>query len=169
MVAGVHGHHVARGFGASCGKFIDRNCPVRTGDGALRDGNGTAGGVSRRGVRQSCLAMVEQQAVSRAGRFRNGDGGAGPAGGTIAASPRLGTEGPRTRRIAGVGAAILLFILYGFSPGTDAVAHFGGLVAGLGLGAILSGCPHGILRSLKLNLVSGLYCSRWSRARGGWH
>jgi len=69
--------------------------------------------------------------------------------------PSVRAESPRTRRLAGVGAAILLFILYGFSPGTAAVAHLGGLVAGLGLGAILEWLPPRFARNLMLNVASG--------------
>jgi len=40
--------------------------------------------------------------------------------------------------LSGVIAGFLLFVLFGFSPGSDILAHFGGFVAGLVLGAILS-------------------------------
>jgi membrane associated rhomboid family serine protease len=39
--------------------------------------------------------------------------------------------------IGGVVAGLLLFVLLGLSPGTDVVAHFGGFVTGLALGALL--------------------------------
>jgi len=45
------------------------------------------------------------------------------------------------------GAGILLFVLYGFSPGTDTLAHFGGFVAGLVLGAILVRVPQSFARA----------------------
>jgi len=38
---------------------------------------------------------------------------------------------------AGVAAGVMLFVLLGLSPGTDVVAHFGGFVTGLALGALL--------------------------------
>lgn len=64
-------------------------------------------------------------------------------------------ENSTNRKIAGVGAAILLFILYGFSPGSDVMAHFGGFVAGFGLGVILMQWPHRFCHSLKVNLMTG--------------
>lgn len=70
--------------------------------------------------------------------------------------PSARAENPMTRKLAGVGAAILLFILFGLSPGTDTVAHLGGLVAGLGLGAILVWLPPRFSRNLMLNVASGL-------------
>jgi membrane associated rhomboid family serine protease len=62
---------------------------------------------------------------------------------------------PMTRKLAGVGAALLLFILYGLSPGTDTAAHFGGLVAGLILGIILVRMPHKYCTSLMVNVITG--------------
>ena len=38
---------------------------------------------------------------------------------------------------AGVAAGVMLFVLLGLSPGTNVVAHFGGFVTGLALGALL--------------------------------
>ena len=52
-------------------------------------------------------------------------------------SPKSKT--PLGRKLTGAAAAILLFILYGLSPGTDIAAHLGGLVGGLGLG--INPCP----------------------------
>jgi rhomboid protease GluP len=60
------------------------------------------------------------------------------------------------RRFVGVGAAVLLFILYGFSPGADTAAHIGGFVAGLVLGMVLIRLPEKYWRSLAMNLTSGL-------------
>lgn len=62
---------------------------------------------------------------------------------------------PKSRKLAGLGAAVLLFILYGLSPGTDTVAHFGGFVAGLGLGLILVRLSRKYYQSLTLNLICG--------------
>jgi membrane associated rhomboid family serine protease len=63
---------------------------------------------------------------------------------------------PMTRKLAGVGAAVLLFILYGLSPGTDTAAHLGGLVAGLLLGIILARLPQRFCANLKVNVITGL-------------
>jgi rhomboid protease GluP len=64
-------------------------------------------------------------------------------------------ENPRARKLTGLGAAVLLFILYGLSPGSDTVAHLGGFIAGLGLGIILVKLPPGYCRSMKVNLATG--------------
>jgi rhomboid protease GluP len=70
--------------------------------------------------------------------------------------PAAHGENPRSRRIAGVGAAILLFILYGLSPGTDTMAHFGGFVSGLALGSILVRLPDRFCHGIGVNITSGL-------------
>jgi rhomboid protease GluP len=64
-------------------------------------------------------------------------------------------EHPMQRRLVGLSAAILLFILYGLSPGTDTAAHLGGFVAGIGIGAILVRLPQRFYHNLKINLASG--------------
>lgn len=64
-------------------------------------------------------------------------------------------ENPMSRKLAGVGAAILIFVLYGFSPGADALAHSGGFVAGLALGAVLIHLPPRYWQSRGLNIVTG--------------
>jgi rhomboid protease GluP len=43
--------------------------------------------------------------------------------------------------LSGVSAGLLIFVLFGVSPNSDIVAHLGGFVAGLGLGALLSLAP----------------------------
>ena len=49
----------------------------------------------------------------------------------------------------------MLFTLLGLSPGTDVVAHFGGFVAGLGLGLVLTlAAP--LTKSPSTNLMAGL-------------
>lgn len=52
----------------------------------------------------------------------------------------LWRRNPKAARyiISGVIAGFLLFVLFGFSPGSDILAHFGGFAAGLLLGAVLS-------------------------------
>jgi rhomboid protease GluP len=69
--------------------------------------------------------------------------------------PSPKTTAPLTRKLAGVAAAILLFILYGLSPGTDIAAHFGGLVGGLVLGANLVRLPQRLRSSVGINLITG--------------
>jgi membrane associated rhomboid family serine protease len=57
--------------------------------------------------------------------------------------------------LGGIFGAVMLFVLLGFSPGTDTMAHAGGFVGGVLLGAVLNrlrklaGKPH-------INLLSGL-------------
>ncbi len=76
------------------------------------------------------------------------------AAGSLHPSAQKGT--PLSRRLAGVGAAVLLFILYGLSPGTDVAAHFGGLVAGLLLGLLLVRLPPRFRSSMSINLIAGI-------------
>ncbi len=55
----------------------------------------------------------------------------------------LWRQSPHARKfiLAGLGAGIMLFVLLGVAPGTDVLAHFGGFVSGLLLGALLSLAP----------------------------
>jgi membrane associated rhomboid family serine protease len=43
----------------------------------------------------------------------------------------------RQQLLAGIMAGVMLFVLFGLSPGTDVLAHFVGFVTGLALGGIL--------------------------------
>ncbi len=56
--------------------------------------------------------------------------------------------------LGGIGGGVMLFVLLGLSPGTDVVAHGGGFVAGLLLGALLALVPQIAPRPL-VNLVAG--------------
>ncbi|MDB6068538.1 MAG: rhomboid-related rane protein [Pedosphaera sp.] len=58
--------------------------------------------------------------------------------------------------LVGLAAGVMLFALYGLAPGTDLPAHFGGFVAGLGLGAMLANIPAKFSHSNTANLVSGM-------------
>jgi membrane associated rhomboid family serine protease len=58
--------------------------------------------------------------------------------------------------IGSVLGGVMLFVLFGLTPGTDVVAHFGGFVTGLLLGGILAFVPAGFLHDAKTNLLSGL-------------
>ena len=55
----------------------------------------------------------------------------------------LGRKNPRASRdiLSGVGAGVLLFALFGTSENSDVVAHFGGFIAGVFLGALLALLP----------------------------
>jgi membrane associated rhomboid family serine protease len=52
-------------------------------------------------------------------------------------------------------AGIMLFTLYGLSPGTDMAAHLGGFVTGLLLGVGLVFVPVEFLHRRKTNIASG--------------
>jgi rhomboid protease GluP len=54
----------------------------------------------------------------------------------------------------GVFGGVMLFVLLGLSPGADIIAHLGGFVAGLGLGALLALAP-AITRAPIVNLIAG--------------
>jgi rhomboid protease GluP len=64
---------------------------------------------------------------------------------------------PRPLKFAlgGVVGGMMLFVLLGLTPGTDIVAHFGGFVAGLGLGALLTLAAR-LTKSPAVNLMAGL-------------
>jgi len=57
--------------------------------------------------------------------------------------------------LGGLAAGVMLFVLLGLSPGTDVVAHFGGFVAGIAIGLLLSANPR-FVRSSFANLTAGL-------------
>jgi rhomboid protease GluP len=58
--------------------------------------------------------------------------------------------------IAGIAAATLLFALFGLSPGTDIIAHFGGFATGLLIGSLLTLTPAYFFQNPKANLISGI-------------
>ncbi len=66
-------------------------------------------------------------------------------------------HGARTGRglLGAVAAGVLLFVFLGLTPGTDVVAHAGGFVGGLLIGAILVPWPR-LARNGKVNLLAGL-------------
>ncbi len=57
--------------------------------------------------------------------------------------------------VSGLLAVTMLFVLFGLSPESDVVAHFGGFLCGLVLGGILSLCPDRIFQRPPLELLSG--------------
>jgi rhomboid protease GluP len=57
---------------------------------------------------------------------------------------------------SGIFAGVMLFVLLGLAPGTDVMAHLGGFVTGLLLGAALMRAP-GFTQSAAANLLSGLF------------
>jgi membrane associated rhomboid family serine protease len=56
--------------------------------------------------------------------------------------------------LGGIFGALLLFVLLGLTPGTDTLAHAGGFLGGILLGAVLSLFPARVLQPL-VNLLSG--------------
>jgi len=76
-------------------------------------------------------------------------------------SPQIQGGPPRTTRralryvVSGVLGGVLLFVLLGLSPGTDVVAHAGGFISGVLLGALMRFIP-GLARKPKANLLGGL-------------
>jgi membrane associated rhomboid family serine protease len=57
--------------------------------------------------------------------------------------------------LSGIGGGVMLFVLLALTPGTDVMAHLGGFVSGLVLGALLSLVP-ATAQKPKANLLSGL-------------
>lgn len=57
--------------------------------------------------------------------------------------------------IGGIAGGVMLFALLGLSPGTDVMAHFGGFVCGVMLGAMLS-LVRDLAQKPLVNLVAGL-------------
>ena len=68
----------------------------------------------------------------------------------------LWRKSPKAARyiISGVIAGFLLFVLFGFSPGSDILAHLGGFLAGLIFGAILSFANEPRLHQSRLNIIA---------------
>ncbi|HWX19478.1 MAG TPA: rhomboid family intramembrane serine protease [Candidatus Binatia bacterium] len=80
----------------------------------------------------------------------------GALGILAAQSVPLWRQVPEQRKhiLSGVVGGLMLFVLLGLSPGSDVVAHFGGFVSGLALGAVLALVPS-IAQRPKTNLPSG--------------
>jgi len=57
--------------------------------------------------------------------------------------------------LASVVAGVMMFVLFGLSPGTDLPAHLGGFIAGLLLGTALVHAPNGFPRNFSVNILSG--------------
>ena len=70
----------------------------------------------------------------------------------------LWRKSPKAARyiLSGVIAGFLLFVLFGFSPGSDIIAHLGGFLGGLLFGAMLALIPENKLHHTRLNLPAFL-------------
>jgi len=68
----------------------------------------------------------------------------------------LWRQSPKAARyvLSGVTAGLLLFVLFGFGPESDVLAHAGGYLAGLVFGAALSFVPEKALHRSSLNVAS---------------
>ena len=75
---------------------------------------------------------------------------------TVQSSDQAGRR-PQVLRIlfGGLAAGVMLFVLLGVSPGTDVVAHFGGFLAGIAIGLLLSAGAQ-VFRRPVVNLAAGL-------------
>jgi len=58
--------------------------------------------------------------------------------------------------IGGVAAGVMLFLLFGLSPNSDILAHFGGFVSGCLLGAALLVVPAKWIQTARLEVLAGL-------------
>src|SRR5260370_1169224 len=64
------------------------------------------------------------------------------------------TPHPAMYVIAGIAGGVMLFALLGLSPGTDVLAHLGGFLSGLFLGALLAPFPFSA-KSTPANIAGG--------------
>ena len=82
----------------------------------------------------------------------------------------LGRQPAHSRKVVlgGIAAGLMLFVLLGLAPQTDVVAHFGGFLGGLALGALLSPVPrlahNGTANFLAGFLFAFLVLLPWQRA-----
>jgi membrane associated rhomboid family serine protease len=76
--------------------------------------------------------------------------------GLLAAQSLRWAGGKRDLKVmlGSVIAGVMLFVLFGLSPGTDFAAHCGGFVGGLVLGAAMVYVPDKFLHGSKVNLVA---------------
>ena len=63
-------------------------------------------------------------------------------------------------------AGLMMFVLFGFSPGKDVVAHFVGFVTGLLLGEIPLSLPRS-WRNPKIDLAAGIILCGLGMVTGG--
>lgn len=106
-------------------------------------------GVGASGMMMGALGLLT---VHSAGAMRSGRGGA--------------------RHLISAGfSGLMIFVLFGLSPDSDVVAHFGGFLCGLALGAPLALAEPSKLRGRGLNLAcgfgfAGIALLAWIRAVG---
>ena len=70
----------------------------------------------------------------------------------------LWRRSPKAARyiLSGVIAGVLLFVLFGMSPDSDIIAHFGGFAAGIFFGGLLAFIPEGKLQKNGVNIAAVL-------------
>ena len=98
----------------------------------------------------------------------------GALGLLAAQSVSIWRNNPRPLRIivSGIVAGVMLFILFGLSPGTDIIAHLGGFIAGLLIGGILTLTPR-LAQNSAANILAGAAFALlailpwWLALRGG--
>src|SRR6266567_1610040 len=159
MVAPVYGGDAAPGpasFGRECG---DRNCPARPGNGQLRAGCRSAGGLSGRRRRQRGRFFHLWPAPAGPGGSGMVMGALGLLSGQSLALLRHGRP-PRQLLQRGLLGGLFLFILLGANPApnTDMVAHVAGFVGGIVLGGALALVAVDWAARIGINRIADLLC-----------
>jgi len=68
---------------------------------------------------------------------------------------RRNRPGPSRYVVTGLAAGVMLFVLFGVDPKSDVLAHLGGLLFGVAMGAVLALVPVRCLQSSRVNGLGG--------------